>query len=156
MPRIMLNRGVFGRCVLGILLLPALFVLGAYSTSSTMNPSVTITSPGDGQTVPTGDVTVTAKVNDFNVVDKQGQANVPGEGHLHFYLDVAAPTAQGKPAIPTSGVWAHVSATTYTFKDVAAGSHDIYVELVNNDHTPLNPPVVAHITITAAPPTGGY
>jgi hypothetical protein len=42
-------------------------------------------------------------VSNFNVVDKQGQANVAGEGHLHFYLDVDAPTAPGQPAIPAGG-----------------------------------------------------
>lgn len=111
-------------------------------------PSVVITTPEDGSTIPAGDVTVSVQVSNFNVVDKQGQANVPNEGHLHYFLDVDAPTTPGQPAIPASGVWAHVADTTYTFGNVAAGTHTISVELVNNDHTPLNPPVVAKVTIT--------
>ncbi len=115
-------------------------------------PTVTIVSPSDGATVPAGDVTVTVQVSNFNVVDKQGQANVPGEGHIHFYLDVPAPTTPGQPAIPPSGVWAHVSGTTYTFTNVAAGMHTITVQLVNNDHTPLIPVITAQITITVTAP----
>ncbi len=121
-------------------------------TAPVLVPSLTITSPSDGATLPAGSVTVTAQVNNFNVVDKQGQANVAGEGHLHFYLDVPAPTTPGQPAIPPSGVWAHVSGTTYTFTNVAAGTHTITVQLVNNDHTPLIPVVTAQITITVTAP----
>jgi plastocyanin len=109
--------------------------------------SLVILSPKDGAVVPPGDIKVDIQVSNFNIVDKQGQANVSHEGHVHYYLDVEAPTAPGQPAIPSSGVWAHVAATTYTFGNVAAGTHTISVELINNDHTPLEPPVVAKINI---------
>ncbi len=121
--------------------------------------TIEIISPADGATVPPGDITVTVQVTNFKIVDKQGQADVPGEGHVHFYLDVAPPTAPGKPAIPASGVWAHVSGTSYTFKNVPEGTHTIAVELVNNDHTPLNPPAVYEITVNVSsqgPYGGGY
>jgi hypothetical protein len=110
-------------------------------------PSLVILSPRDGANVPSGSVTVDIQVSNFNIVDKQGQANVSHEGHVHFYLDVEAPTTPGQPAIPASGTWAQVAATTYTFTNVAAGTHTISVELINNDHTPLEPAVVARITI---------
>jgi plastocyanin len=111
-------------------------------------PSVVITTPKDGSTIPTGNVTVSIQVSNFNVVDEQGQANASHEGHIHYFLDVDAPTTPGEAAIPTSGTWAHVADTTYTFGNVAAGTHTISVELVNNDHTPLTPPVVAKVTFT--------
>jgi len=111
-------------------------------------PAVKITSPLDGDKLAAGDLTVIAEVTNFNIVDKQGQANVAGQGHLHFYLDVDAPTTQGQPAIPASGTWVHVSDNNYTFAKVAPGAHTISIELVNNDHTPLNPPVVQKITVT--------
>lgn len=128
------------------------------ATTTSSAPSVTITSPTNGASVSAGSLTVTVQVANFTVVDKQGQAAVPGEGHAHFYLDVAAPTAPGQPAVPASGVWAHVSGTTYTFTNVAAGAHTIAVQLVNNDHTPVIPLVVAQInvTVTAASGGGGY
>ncbi len=111
-------------------------------------PAVKLVSPTDVAKLPSGELTVTAQVSNFNVVDKHGQTKVAGEGHLHFYMDVDAPTTQGQPAIPASGTWVHVADTVYTFKNVAAGTHTVSVELVNNDHTPLNPPVVQKITVT--------
>ena len=74
---------------------------------------------------------------------------MPAKGTSTIYLDVDAPTTPGQPAVPPAGsIWATVSGTNYTFKNVAAGTHTISVELVNNDHTPLNPPVVQKITVT--------
>ena len=98
-------------------------------------------------------VTVTAQVENLNVVDKQGQANVAGEGHVHFYMDLdQIPSNASAPAIPTntSIQWAHVSATTYTFTNVTPGQHVIAVQLANNDHTPVSPIVTdSSITVTA-------
>jgi alcohol dehydrogenase (cytochrome c) len=111
------------------------------------SPAVKFVSPTDGDDLPAGDLPVTAEVANFNVVDKQGQPAAAGEGHLHFYLDVEAPTTAGQPAAPPTGIWAHVSGTNYTFSDVASGTHTISLQLVNNDHTPLNPPVVQKITV---------
>ncbi len=121
-------------------------------------PMLVITSPSNNSTVPAEAVSVTVQVSNFKVVDKQGQVNAPREGHVHYYLDIDAPTAAGQPAIPASGIWAHVAATSYTFTNVGLGMHTITVQLVNNDHTPLVPPVVAKVMIavtagtTTAPP----
>ncbi len=112
-------------------------------------PAIKIVTPGNGADLPAGDLTITTEVTNFNLVDKLGDSNVSGEGHIHYYLDVAAPTTAGQPAIPASGAtWAATPSTTYTFKNVAAGQHTVSVELVNNDHTPLNPPVVRTIEVT--------
>jgi outer membrane protein assembly factor BamB len=111
-------------------------------------PAVKFVSLNNGDALASGNITVTAEVSNFTVTDKQGQAAVAGEGHLHFYLDVDAPTTPGVPAVPAGGTWAHVSGTTYTFNDVLAGTHTISVQLVNNDHTPVIPAVVQKITVT--------
>ena len=113
-------------------------------------PSITITSPADGSTVAPGDVMVTVNVSNFNLVPKQGEAAVQGEGHIHYFLDVnPIPTTPGQPALPPAGsAYATTDKTTYTFTNVAAGTHTIAVELVNNDHTPLSPPVTATVTVT--------
>lgn len=34
------------------------------------------------------------------------------------------------------------------WKNVTAGAHTIWVELVNNDHTPLSPPVIDEVNVT--------
>ena len=115
-------------------------------------PSVMIVSPQNGATVSAGNVTVTAMVGNFTVVDKQGQNSVAGQGHLHFCMDVSPlPSTPGQPAIPTDpkASWAHVSGTTYTFTNVTAGQHTFAVQLVNNDHTPISPIMTDSITVTA-------
>ena len=112
-------------------------------------PTVVITAPAAGSSVPAGNVTVTASASNFSVVDKLNQAAVPGEGHLHFYLDVQQPpTTPGQPAITQQGTYHATATTTYTWPNVTAGSHTFAVQLVNNDHTPLNPPVLASVTVT--------
>ena len=144
------------KSVTAFTLVSVLLVLGACvyapaSPATTAAPAVSIVLPSDGTSLPAGDLNVTVSVNNFRVVDKQGQANVPGEGHIHYFLDVAAPTTAGVPAVPASGTWVHVATLTNTFSNVGPGTHSISVELVNNDHTPLIPPVVANITIDVAP-----
>lgn len=125
-------------------------ITSATTTPVAPAPNLSIMSPANGDTVPVGDIKVTIDVANFTIVDKQGQASVAGQGHVHYFLDVEPPTTLGQPAIPSGGIWAHIAATTYTFANVAAGTHTVAVELVNNDHTPLNPPVVAKVNITVA------
>ncbi len=116
--------------------------------------TLTISSPTKGASFPVGNVTVTVQVTNFNLVDKKGQANVVGEGRIHYFLDTGAPTYPGRPAIPASGVWADAASTNYTFNNLTPGTHTMSVELVNNDDTPLVPPVVASTTIRLlGPPT---
>ena len=111
-------------------------------------PLAEIARPVDGGYLPAGDITVSAAALNFKLVDKLGQSNVPGEGHLHYFLDVDAPTAPGQPAVTAPGTYAATVASSYTWKNVPAGSHTLSIELVNNDHTPLNPPVVQKVTVT--------
>ncbi|MEN6342168.1 MAG: DUF4399 domain-containing protein [Methanospirillum sp.] len=121
------------------------------TTTTGAAPTIMIVSPQDGTTVPAGNVTVTAMVGNFTIVDKQGQASVPGQGHVHFYMDVSPiPSTAGQPAIPTdpNAVWAHVSGTTYTFTNVTPGQHTFTVQLANNDHTPVIPIVTDSVTVT--------
>jgi hypothetical protein len=112
--------------------------------------TVGITEPADGSTVEAGSVKVSVVPENFNVVDKLGQPPVAGEGHVHYYIDVdEIPTAPGQPAITDDASTYHAAATTtYEWPDVEAGEHKLGVQLVNNDHTPLEPAVTAEVTIT--------
>ena len=120
-------------------------------------PSISITLPQNRSTLPIGDVNVSVNVSNFSLVDQLGQPNAAGKGHIHYFLDVVAPTTAGQPAITAAGTYAATSATTYTWKGLAAGTHILSVELVNNDHTPLATPVVATvvIVISASGTSGG-
>jgi hypothetical protein len=95
-----------------------------------------------------GDVTVVVQVTGFNLIDKTGQPNVPGNGHLIYYLDVNAPTTPGQAAFTAPGTYAVSSNTSFLWLDLIDGVYTISVELVNNDNTPLNPPAVAKATFS--------
>ncbi len=141
------------------LIMIVLFITGIFAFSAGCSsapaaaPAISITSPQNGATITGSSIPVTVSVSNFNVVDKQGQASVAGEGHVHFYMDVSPiPSDPAKPAIPADAkaAWAHVSGTSYTFTNVTPGTHTITVQLANNDHTPVTPLVTSSVTVTVA------
>ena len=110
--------------------------VGAYELSyvppSSGSPTVSIISPTAGATVPTT-FTVTVATSNFNI---------PTQGHIHVYLDSLQNYQLG-------------NGPTFTFTNVAPGTHTIWAQLQNPDHSPLNPPVeTQHITITVAAQAG--
>jgi plastocyanin len=123
-------------------------------------PSVMITSPADGATLTAGDIQVLAAISGFNLVNKLGQEPVAGEGHLHYYMDVDVPTTPGQPAVTQEGTYAvETTETSHTWTNVGAGTHIFAIQLVNNNHTPLEPPVFDSVTVTVEaiaeePPAG--
>jgi hypothetical protein len=139
--------------LLAILLLGVCSILaGCLSQPDT--PTVEITSPLDDQTIRTGDITVRVNVNHFRTVDRQGEANAAGEGHIHFYMDVnPVPDTPGVPALPpdANATWKDTSVTSHTFYGVPPGEHTFAVQLVNNDHTPLVPGVSDVVNVTVTP-----
>ncbi len=114
-------------------------------------PSVEITSPVEGAALVGPNVTISVDVSNFNLVDKLGQANVAGEGHIHYFMDVDPPTTPGVPAVTDPGTYFPSTATSYTWTNVTNGSHMFSVELINNDHTPLEPAIVAFVNVTVGP-----
>lgn len=111
-------------------------------------PSIKITSPNDKTTMPAGDITISIQVDDFALENKLGAANVDGQGHIHYFMDVAVPTTPGKPAITEAGTYYPTANTSYTWTNVMPGNHNFTVELVNNNHTPLVPAKYAMINVT--------
>ena len=101
--------------------------------------------------VGTDNVSVVVQVSGFALVDKIGQANVPGEGHIIYYLNVQPPTTPGEPAVTAPGTYAASAAMSYVWTDMAEGVYTFSVELVNNDNTPLVPPVVSSVTVNVFP-----
>jgi plastocyanin len=122
--------------------------------STTASPAIQITAPGSGNKFGIGSLTITVQVSNFTLVDQLGKANSPGQGHIHYFMDVDAPTTAGKPAVTAAGTFAATSDTSYTWTNVGGGSHKFSVELVNNDHTPLSPPVVETSSILVIPEIG--
>jgi len=118
-------------------------------------PKITILSPQNRSTMPPGDITISVQVSNFNLIDKIGQSKAGGEGHLIFYMDVVAPTIADQAATTDPGTYAITAATSYTWQNVKAGTHNFFVQLVNNDNTPLGPPVVVKIVVAVTTSTGG-
>jgi hypothetical protein len=99
--------------------------------------------------IPAGDVTVVVQITGFRLVDPNGRKNMSGEGHLIYYLDVVPPTNPLRPAFTAPGTYASTPNTTYTWHHVTPDTHTFAVQLVNNDDTPLNPPVITANDVTA-------
>lgn len=127
------------------LLVLAIFAMPAYAAGM---PQINITEPKNGSVVSSGNVTVSVDVENFNIVNKQGTAKAAGEGHIHYFMDVRVPTTPDKPSVTAEGTYAHVINKSYTWMNVKPGKHNLSVELVNNDHTPLTPPVISMVNVT--------
>jgi len=140
-------RGQFVAGLLAVVVLASATLAGCGESA---DRSVKIVEPAEGATLNAGDIKVAVEVKKFNVVDKIGQAANEGEGHIHYYIDAGEiPTKDGQPAVTKSNNTYHAQATKdYTWPNVSAGDHTFAVQLVNNDHTPLRPPVIAQVTVT--------
>jgi hypothetical protein len=122
------------------------------TTTPAVKPTLRISAPAAGAVLPAGNVTVTAATENITLVPPT--TNVAGQGHLHYYLDVAIPTTPGAPAVTAPGTYQATPNTSAVWANLTAGTHTLGVQLVNNDHTPMVPPITATVTITvSAPPT---
>jgi plastocyanin len=149
-----MNRSfVVNMISLSALLMFMFFSPTALSAENIGTPKIVIKDPVEGSEVAPGNVTISVEIMNFLLADKFGQKNVPGEGHIHYYMDAVVPTEPGKPAISAPGTYAPSPNTSHTWDDVAPGRHNLSVQLVNNDHTPLDPPVVSTVNITVPPVT---
>ncbi len=123
---------------------------GAATTPTPAGPSVEIVSPAPNATLPAGDIRVEVRVSGLQVVNPT-LTPVPGQGHVHFYIlrpDQQVPTTPGQPAVTAQGTYHATATTTHTWTNVQPGTYKLAVQLVQNNHTPLQPPVVREITVT--------
>lgn len=113
-------------------------------------PEILIMSPPDGSSVPPGNVSVSLNVNNFVISQKNmGVINRTGEGHLIYYIDDNPPIDPGIPAVTDTSI---VSVElTHLWKTVMAGQHTFAVQLVNNDDTPLQTPILKVVSINVGP-----
>lgn len=90
------------------------------------------------------DINIMPDIRNFEVfADKIGQPAAPGEGHFIYYFNVNPPTAPGKPALTQEGTYAITADGIASWLGVLPGKYRVWVQLVNNDNTPLDPPVIA-------------
>jgi hypothetical protein len=120
---------------------------------SLLAPNVKIVAP-PLNVYAVGDITVSVELNNFTIEPQQPKTNEDGKGHLHYFLDVDASTIRHYPVDAPAGTWTSSTATSYTWHNVGKGNHTISVELVNNDDSPLEPPVVSTIQVNVVPELG--
>ncbi|MDP6611099.1 MAG: lamin tail domain-containing protein [Candidatus Marinimicrobia bacterium] len=101
-----------------------------------VDPAISITSPADGSTLYSSDVTISFDISNFTV-----GTSGSGDGHLHYALDGGTTVMQ------------------YTTSDIALtglseASHTFIIWLVDDSHANLNPHVADTVSFTvASPPT---
>ena len=100
-------------------------------------PAIRIIDPTYGATVPR-DIPLSVEVSNFDLDgNHSGGENVVGQGHYHVYIDGYDSGHMWK-----EGLW---PSTTVT--GVAVGVREVYVRLMNNDHTSIEPKVVDRVEV---------
>lgn len=138
-----MRRAIRTAAVVGVLLLGA-WPLAAAAQGE---PSVEITSPGDGDTVTPADgmVEVEVEVENFELVEA-GTEPAEGEGHVHLIVDGDEPEAGdtlGDDAI-------HLGAEPFDSREVELepGEHTVTAVLADSAHEVLDPVASDEVTFT--------
>lgn len=98
--------------------------------------AVRIVSPAENDS--TGhDVTVVLAQTGVTIAKADGK-KVDGTGHYHLFLDTP-PSADGAPIPPTTNNIVHIGTgdSTFTFKGLTPGQHELIAVLGYGDHTPM-------------------
>ena len=100
-------------------------------------PEVVIVSPKENDTTGT-DVTVTLSKQGPVTIEKASGTKADGVGHYHLFLDTAA-VADGTVIPPTDAHVVHIGTgdSTYTFKGLAPGAHQIIAVIGFGDHSAM-------------------
>jgi hypothetical protein len=112
---------------------------------------ILILDPPAGATLPAGDVTIQTFSEYIELVDKAGQNREPGQGHIVYYMDITPPVTKGESALTNPGTYFVTTASFHVWNKVAPGNHIFWVQLVNNDNTPLEPPSAVRVPVTISP-----
>jgi hypothetical protein len=133
-----------------VLIVIVMLMLSVPDPAAAQSPTLSVTAPKDGATIDSDTVNITFTTSNIKLVPttipvaeagKHPEVNRPGEGHLHFVLDL-------QPLV----VWE--KADPYTFTNLPAGQHQLMVEVVQNDHSSFSPPVIQHIQFRSGMPKG--
>ncbi len=105
-------------------------------TNPAPTAAATIVSPKDGDST-AKDVTIVLSKENVTIAKADG-AHVEGTGHYHLFLDTP-PSPEGQPIPPNSATTVHIPGdSTYTFKGLKPGQHQVIAVLGYGDHTPMN------------------
>ncbi len=102
------------------------------------NPSLTITAPSEGATLPptaSTSMDIVFTVQNF-VVASAGN----GDGHIHYKVDNGSNIVK-------------MDTNPITLTGLSAGAHSVFMQLVDDNHTPISPAVEATVNFSIAPLT---
>lgn len=104
-------------------------------------PGIKVTADKTHAVQPGDVITLTIEVERFALESVgAGAPNVPGRGHYRVYLDDA-----GGDDFLAEG-WSSTLRVTVP-QDITDGSHELRIILVNNDNSPLDPPVAGGVLL---------
>ncbi len=114
------------------------------AAATTGTPAISIVSPAPGSEV-SGDFTIQVAVTDFTLSqDLFGKANVPGHGHWHANVDTTSGPMMGMMTmLGMSGTDTFRAST----KGLTPGPHTFFAILIDDQHAPLMPEVVASVDL---------
>lgn len=112
--------------------------------AQTSAPKLSIITPQADRMINGDKVPVLISVPEtIKLTDYRANPNpTPGQGHILLWLDDQNPTAESAIKLTED---------TFTFSDVPEGDHTLKAELVNNNHTPLNPADTVTVKFKSAP-----
>jgi len=133
----MLRASRFMACLIYMMVFMAIV---AIVPSASPAADIRITSPANGATIKSSDVTVTIELSDATLV-APSSATKKEDLHVIYALDFDTKAfLDGTAAKLGSGSnRLHRGGTSVTFKDVASGRHTVQVILVYSDHMPVKP-----------------
>jgi len=117
-------------------------------------PEMRIVYPGQGARVPSAQVSVQVEVRNFRLV--RPGAPRPGEGHLHFFIDVPASAVADGEIIPLDQTdkFVHLGTPPFTTRTLtlSPGIHTITAVMADGTHAKLPIPRPVSVTFFAQPP----
>jgi hypothetical protein len=135
-------------CRSGLVLLATalLLVLAAGKGLAQEGPSIVITAPAEGEALSGSHITVKVELSGFTINLPLEPGREPNKGHIVYFLDVApffdAPIPLGNDNIIHSG------RLSETFVGIADGEHTIYVCLVYDDNTCIDPALTDSVRVS--------
>jgi hypothetical protein len=118
-------------------------------------PSLTVISPGNGDTVSSTDIPVSVQVSNFTLSGADvGHPDRDGEGHIHVMLDGMDMDMSGMSmhgGMMSMAGMIGMPASDSIPVDLSAwpnGQHTITVEPVQDDHTPIQGAMSGTVTLT--------
>ena len=122
-----------------------LFVLLVQTTSHAQvknQPSLTIITPSEDQTIYGNKIPILLSTENFELTDYQtNKIAVAGQGHIHLWLDDASFSMESAVKLIEDN---------FIYSDVPFGNHILRAELVTNDHTSLNPPIAVTVNFKSS------